>query len=148
MTIWTAVFRKSQFAAAFTQTGFAGTWEQASEEARRIAADLPDTAQVWVIPSTDTTVELEVSNGRGGTMFRHVKIAPTKEQKAAAAERADKIRALLAADAARPGFDLLRKWGARLVWSGELPEGADLFAMAAAAVDRGMDFRQVCFVLS
>lgn len=146
MTIWTAVFRRSPFAAAFRQTGFAGTWEQASEEAARLVAGLPADAQVWVIPSTDTTVELEVSNGRGGTMMRRVKIAPTAEQKAAEAIRAEKIRTIIATSEARG--DLLRKWGGRESWAGRLPEGASIFEVAAAAVDRDLDYSGICRIFS
>jgi hypothetical protein len=142
-TIWTVVFRKSQFAPAFRQTGFAGTWEEASEEARRIGAEIAsDDAQVWVIPSTDTHVEIEVSNGRGGTMIRNVKIAPTAEQKAAAKAREASVSALIAkAEGDYLAERILLGWAAR--------HGVrNVRDAAVLAVESGMTWSAICFTQS
>lgn len=144
MTTWTVVFRKSQFAAAFTQTGdvFA-TWEEATEAARRWAQDLPDDAQVWYVATTETHIEVEVSNGKGGTMIRRVKIAPTKAQKAEAKARQAAIDALLERDAAdKWGWSALRGFSGRLSYVGI--EHGDLAATAAYCVEHGMTYSDVC----
>lgn len=141
-TTWTVVFRKSQFAAGFTQTGFAGTWEEAEAEAGRVAADLPETAQVWFVPSTATSVELEVSNGRGGTMFRHVKIAPTKAQKDAAKIRHAAVAALITkTEGDYLAERILLGWAAR-------HDVRDLHDAAALAADQGMTWSMICFTQS
>lgn len=138
-TAWTVVLRKSKFATMFSQTGFSGTWDEAAAEAARIAADLPDTAQVYYVPTTDTAVLVDQLHEPA----RWIKIAPTKEQKAAAAARAEAIRHMLATDTQRGrGWSALAGFSRRLASEGI--EYGDLFATAAYAVDRGMTWSDVC----
>lgn len=67
---WTVVTRKNKFG-SFQKTGFRGSWNDASG----FAGTLPQDQETWYVPETHAHVEMD--NGR------KVRIAPTKEERAA-----------------------------------------------------------------
>lgn len=139
MTRWTVVFRKSKYASTFTPTGLdLATWDEATEEARRIAQELPEGAHVYYVTTTETHIEHQGADG----IVTAVKIAPTKEAKAAAKAREAAITAMVAkAKGDWISERVLGGWGGRV-------GATTLRDAAAAAVDRGMSWSAVCFTQS
>lgn len=144
MTTWTVVYRTSKFASTFRQTGFVGTWEEATEEARRMWNEMPELTEnshVYYVPSDAATVEHEGADG----IVTAVKIAPTKEQKAAAARRQAAIDTIVTRHHARLAesfaYSPVMGFGGRLhgIIDGEVtPE-----SVAAYAVDNGMTWDDI-----
>lgn len=94
MTTWTVVTRKTG-RGQFQKTGFEGTWGEASDYAQTLSATHAD---VYITTTEDTTVRAYGASGRVST----VKIAPTREERAAAKAEAERVE--------RIAKDLLDSW--------------------------------------
>lgn len=127
---WTLVYLPSPFSPHFQPTGIYGTWDELAEDTYRTEA-LQNAHAVYLVPATATEQTSETG--------RVLKIAPTKEQKAAAKARQAKIDAILAKH--HDGLHTNR-WSPVMGFGGRI--GANTpEEVAAYAADNGMTYEDI-----